>query len=248
MQVRPPGSGKTPAKQRPRPDVGNVVIFEPGRTELLGDVLGTVDGYEARLPASQRIQGEAVERVHAVVTVVVAGELIVSRRSPLLIAGLFARFEAIANRSVTIWHVVREPGVRAKVGLTTSDEALLDEPNFIERLFCADNGAIIKTIVADSGDPMIDMVPSELDIASYACGALAPTEITHLQIDQDREELRLAIPDEAELAIDGVHLQLASDLVGWDLTVLRGSHHARDGWDAAPVRCVRPRAPAPRVD
>jgi hypothetical protein len=57
-----------------RPEVGDLVVFEPS-----GDDMGSVDGRPARLPESERIDGEPVARVHAVV-IAAGDELVVSRR------------------------------------------------------------------------------------------------------------------------------------------------------------------------
>jgi transcription termination/antitermination protein NusA len=226
-------------QQRPRPRVGELVRFALGVEELLGDLTGHCDGYDARLPARERIRGERVSNPYVVVIADVRAELVVSRRTPKLIEQLFrTRYRAIQNDDVAIYHVAREPGVRAKVSLDTA----LEDPDFIANLFCADD--TIKQIVADSGDPLIDMVPAQPEIGPYVGNALAPMEVLRIAIDEDHDLLLLVVPD-AE-AVELVNVQLAADLVGWKLHVLRESDHARDGWDARPVVEASPRATAPR--
>jgi transcription antitermination factor NusA-like protein len=235
---------RTTAAQRPRPDVGELVMFDPRLTEVLGDVVGTIDGYPARLPASQRIAGERVERMHAVVTVIAGDELIVSRRVPALVEALLHRLPLIESGDVEIVRVVREAGVRTKVAITTSVEELLGDPDLMARL-CVE--PILTRIVADSGDPLIDVVAMEDPLSAFACNALA-VDVTHLAIDQDREELLLAMHDHEVAALDRVNLQLAADLVGWSMAVVRGSDHARVQWDAPIVERAKPRGSAPRVE
>jgi N utilization substance protein A len=236
-----PDEKRRRAAQRPRPRVGELVRFALGVEELLGDLTGHCDGYDARLPARERIRGERVTNPHVIVIADVRGELVVSRRSPKLIEQLFhARYPAIRNDDVAIYHLAREPGVRTKISLDTA----LEDPDFISNLFCADNGATIKQIVADSGDPLIDMVPAQPEIGQYVGNALAPMEVLRVAIDEDHDLLLLVAPDGA--TVDAVNVQLAADLVGWKLHVLRESDHAREGWDARPVVEATPRASAPR--
>jgi len=233
----------TKLEQRPRPRVGELAMFSPGTVELLGDVAGSCDGYPARLPANERIAGEPVRPAHVIVLSSVGHELVVSRRPPQLLAELFrTRFREVASDEVGVYHVVREPGVRAKIALDTASEDL----DFIENIFGADDGAIIRQIVADSGDPTIDMVPAEPEISKYVCGALAPTTVTHLAVGEDDNLLVLVLPDAEANDIDRMHVQLAADLVGWNLQLVRTSDHARDGWDAPRIMTASPRAPAPR--
>ena len=97
----------------------------------------------------------------------------------------------------------------------------------------------MQQIVIDSGDPIIDVIATDPDPAMYVCNALAPCTILRVGSDATSRELALVIADDEP--IDLIHFQLASDLVGWSLTVRFVAAFDLHGWNAAPIALFKPR-------
>jgi hypothetical protein len=69
---------------------------------------------------------------------------------------------------------------------------------------------------------------------------LAPSHILRIGSDAPSRELALAIADDEP--IDLIHFQLASDLLGWSLTVRRAAALELHSWNAAPIAVFKPRS------
>ena len=207
-------------------------IFTTRVVERSGDVIGKLDdNRSARLPACERISKDDLGTKLAVFVLGHAnGDVMVSRRSPQLIAELLRdRYPEIARGDLDVYAVVREPGVRAKVGLDWG----AGDDDLIERIFAADDGVKLKAIVSASGDPLIDLVPTSPEPAVYVAAAMAPNELLRVLIDEDAHRLVLVVPDHE--VVDPVHTQLAADLIGWHLSVLREGDHRARGWNVTPI-------------
>jgi transcription antitermination factor NusA-like protein len=210
-----------------------LAIFTAQFVEPGGDVVGTLDDKRpARLAASERIASDgAVSQL----AVFVLDDVHVSRRSPQLIAELFRQaYPEIGRGDVDVYAVVREPGVRAKVALDWGP----DDDDLIQRLFGANDGAVLKQLVATSGDPIIDLVPTAPEPERYIAAAMAPATVERVAIDEEAHRLFLVVPDPE---IDPVSIQLASDLTGWDVSVFRASDYRAGGWNGSPAHTVQAR-------
>lgn len=210
-----------------------VAIFHPSRRGPDGTLEGHLEGgAPAVLPGPETLDGDPYPAPLLVSVVLDGPMLFVSRRVAALQKELFVqRFPAIARGDVDVYAVAREPGVRAKIAL---DSDSLD-PDFIQRL--VGDGAALRQIVVDAGDPIIDLISTDPDPSRYACAALAPTQIVRLGVHESSRELALMIPDDEDL--EGVHFQLARDLVRWSIVVCRASFATLD----TRPRCVVKRRP-----
>lgn len=215
-------------------------MFTARHVEPCGDVVGLLeDNRRARLPALERIATDDLSQLAVFVLRDGDDDVLVSRRTPRLIAELFRRrYAEVSRGDVDVYAVVREPGVRAKVALDWGP----GDDDLIQRVFGDDDGAILKQLVIDSGDPIIDLVPTASEPGRYIGAAMQPNELVRVAIDEDAHRLLLVVADDQDL--DTVQVQLASDLTGWDLCVLCMADHRARGWDAIPTLAVRKRSRA----
>lgn len=184
------------------------------------------------LPRPNMLDGDPYAPLH--VSVVMEGPLMfVSRRVAALPKELFVeRFPGIARGDIDVYAVAREPGVRSKVALDTDDE----DPDFIYKLM--GDGATIQQIVADTGDPIIDVISVDPEPAQYVTSALATVEIVRIGVHEPTRELALVIAD-GEL--DRVEFQLACDLVRWTIAVRYLTAFEAGGWETPAAAVFRPR-------
>ncbi len=199
---------------------GTVQRFEGGTaTVSLGNV-------EAILPRSEQIPGEAHhpnERVRAVVCEVrKAGtrvKVILSRIRNQLVARLFEQeIPEIADGVIEIKAVAREPGYRAKVAVSSSDQ----------RVDCVGacvgvRGNRIKNIVDELGGERIDIVRFNDDTQTFITNALQPAEVEEVILCRMLgRAIVLVREDNLSLAIGrrGQNVRLASKLVGWDIEIM----------------------------
>jgi N utilization substance protein A len=211
-------------------------IFHPSRRLPDGTIEGHVEGgTPAVLPGPEALQSDPYPAPVHVSIVVDGSVLFVSRRVATLVRELFVeRFPIVQRGEVDVYAVAREAGVRAKVALDSESQ----DPAFIQS-FVGD-GTVLRQIVVDVGDPIIDVLSVDPDPARYACSALAPTEILRIGVHEPSRELALVIPDHDEL--DQVHFQLAADLVRWSLVVRRATAFESGGWDSPPTASFQPRS------
>jgi len=215
-----------------------LVQFYPSRRCVDGTLEGHLDGgIPATLPGPSLLASDASAPLAQSMFVSITDRsdgwhAFVSRRTPALLQELFAdRYPAIANGVVDVYAVAREPGVRSKVAVDSEE---LGPQELVG------DGIALQQIVLDSGDPVIDVVPTDPDPARYLCNALSPTTLRRIGVGAPSRDFVLVIDDEED--VDVIHFQLASDLIGWRLTVLRQSAFELNEWDATPSAIFTPKA------
>jgi N utilization substance protein A len=213
------------------PRLGEIVTGVVRRVED-GAIVLEVNRTEVALPLRDKLPGEEPARgdlVKAVIVQVLRGnkgpQIIVSRASSRFLARLLeTEIPEIANGTIEIKEVVRQPGERAKVAVASLERDIDPVGACI-----GVKGNRILAISKELGGEKIDIIEWSPDLASYAKAALSPAKVAQLQIASRNEKALLAVvaPEQFSLAIGkkGINVKLASRLVGWKISIKQEQTH-----------------------
>lgn len=193
---------------------GMVRRFEKG--ELLID-LGRAD---AVIPAKEQMPREVYrpgDRIRAIITEIKmttkGPQIVLSRTHPSMLAKLFeAEVPEISEGIVEINAVVRDPGSRAKIAVSSNDRDV-DPVGACVGM----RGARVQNVVSELRGEKIDIIPWSEDIARFACNALAPAQVSKVFVDEENRVLEIIVADDQlSLAIGkrGQNVSLAARLTG----------------------------------
>ena len=193
------------------------------------DVMVDLGKFEGTMPSRERVttdQYSIGDRIRAYVVAVENGsrgpEIILSRSHPNFVRRLF-EFEVseIADQTVEIRGIAREPGFRTKVAVYSADPKV-DPVGACVGL----RGARVKNIVRELNNEKVDIIRWSEDLTEFVTDALKPAIIRSIEIDDAEKQVRVTV-DEEELskAIGrrGQNARLTSRLLGWDVQIEKDS-------------------------
>ncbi|MFB3901937.1 MAG: transcription termination factor NusA [Acidobacteriota bacterium] len=192
---------------------GRDIILDMGKTEAL-------------LPLSEQSRMEQYkqgDRVRAVIVKVhkqsKGPQIIVSRTDPSLLIRLFEmEIPEVYDGTVQIKAAVREGGERAKVAVSSRDDAV-DPVGACVGM----KGTRINAVIRELKGEKIDIIEHSEDIVEYTMNALNPAKISKvLVVDPVAKILEVIVPeDQLSLAIGkkGQNVRLASRLLGWQIDI-----------------------------
>lgn len=186
---------------------------------------------EALLPKDEQIPRERYKRGDRVQAYIIdvlkesrGPQVIVSRSHPDYMVELFKReVPEVADGTVKIMGVARDPGLRAKVAVM-SRERDVDPVGACVGI----RGSRIQNVVQELKGERIDIVVWSPDIAMYAQHALSPALISRITVDEEEEALEVVCPDDQlTLAIGrkGQNVKLAAKLLGWKIDIFTESRY-----------------------
>ena len=190
-----------------------------------GAIIVDLHKADAILPSSEQTRRESYrpgDRIQGYVKDVVRSardaQIILSRTDPGLVIKLFEQevpeiFEGI----VKIVAVAREPGVRSKVAVYSTD-ADVDPVGACVGM----RGSRVQSVVQELRGEKIDIVPYHSDPARFVCNAISPAQVAKVLIDEAKGAMELIVPDDQlSLAIGrgGQNVRLAAQLSGWNLEI-----------------------------
>lgn len=196
-----------------------------------GNLIVNLGSAEAVLPYREQVPRESYrrgDRVRAYIMEVSeearGPQVILSRTHPDFLVHLFrTEVPEISEGIVTIMGAAREPGIRAKIAVSSS-ESDVDPVGACVGM----RGSRVQTVVQELRGEKIDIVPWHPDPARFVCNALAPAEVSRVIIDEGNNTMEVIVPDESlSLAIGkrGQNVRLASKLSGWRLDVVSESQY-----------------------
>jgi len=145
-------------------------------------------------------------------------EIIVSRRHPEILKELFkTEIPEIANNSVKIKAIAREPGSRSKVAVWTEEKNLDPIGSCVGQ-----RGIRIQTIIAECGGEKIDIIRYSEDPQEFIPNALSPAKISSIKINEKEKTALVKVKqDQLSLAIgkSGQNVRLAARLTGWKINI-----------------------------
>ncbi len=191
----------------------NAYVLEHKKTDVLFPV-------REKLPSEDFQRGDTVK---AAIVQVLKGhkgpQIIVSRTSPHYLAKLLElEIPEIANRTIEIKDIVRQPGERAKVAVFSLEKDIDPIGACI-----GVKGNRILAISKELNGEKIDIIEWSSDPTAYAKAALSPAKVDELHIaDKSEKTMEAIVPqDQLSLAIGkkGINVKLASRLVGWKISI-----------------------------
>jgi N utilization substance protein A len=188
---------------------------------------------EALLPPAEQVPREIYhkgERIRAYVLDVKkqgrGPQIILSRTHPQFLVELFkTEVPEIADGTVQILAVAREPGSRSKIAVA-SRESDVDPVGACVGL----KGSRVQNIVQELRGEKIDIIPWKPDEAMFASNALAPAEVSRIILNSGTRSMEVIVPDDQlSLAIGkrGQNVRLASKLLGWKIDVKTESKYSK---------------------
>lgn len=198
---------------------GTVHRFEPKAIIVdLGKAEGILPAREQSTQDDYR-QGDLIRALVLEVKKTPRGpEIILSRANADLVKVLFKlEVPEIHDGIVEMKAAAREAGSRTKIAVTSHDD----------KIDCVGScvgirGQRVKNIVRELGGEKIDIVRFSSDVETYIRNAMAPAELSEIQLNRkDQSALIFVQDDQLSLAIGkkGQNVRLASKLIGWQLDV-----------------------------
>ena len=169
----------------------SVIILEVNRIEVSFPLRET-------LPNEEHRRGDLVK---AVIIQVLKGyqgpQIIVSRANPRFLARLLeTEIPEIANGAIEIKDIVRQPGERSKVAVS-SRERDVDPIGACIGV----KGNRILAISKELQGEKVDIIAWSSDLVSYAKSALSPARVDRLQVVSRTEKAMLAIVPQDQLSL-----------------------------------------------
>ena len=209
---------------------GVVTRVDP-RTGGISLRIGTgTEATEALLMSGEQVHGEVLtEGMHVKVYVVDVrrstrgAQILISRTHPGLVKRLFElEVPEISDGIVEVRSIAREAGSRTKMAVWSADE------NVDPIGACVGpRGQRVAGIVEELRGEKIDIIKYSEDPAQFIAAALAPAEVTDVQMADDGKACRCVVPDDQlSLAIgkEGQNARLAARLTGYKIDIKPASY------------------------
>jgi N utilization substance protein A len=200
--------------------VGGIVRrFEAGGIVVdFGKAEGILSARD-KMPGDIYSQGERISALLKSVEISGAGpSLILTRTSPEFVTKLFERESSeIHDGIVKIRKIAREPGLRSKIAVSSSD------PNIDPIGACVGmKGMRVKNVTSELNGEKIDIVEYDDNVSSFAIKAFQPAQIKKIDIDEASHTLNITVaPDQLSLAIGkkGQNVRLTTKLIEWKVNI-----------------------------
>jgi len=144
-------------------------------------------------------------------------QIILSRSHPKLVSKLFAlEVPEIAQGTVIIKSIAREPGSRTKIAVYATDKNI-DPIGAV----VGQKGIRVQAVLNELGQEKIDVVQWEEDPKKFIANALSPAKIIDVEIGKKNKATAIVAPDQLSLAIgmQGQNARLAAKLTGWKIDI-----------------------------
>ncbi len=147
--------------------------------------------------------------------------IIISRIHPNLIAELFRReVPEIANKTVEIKKIVREPGERAKIAVHSTHGGVDPVGACVGQ-----KGIRVQTVTDEfGGKEKIDIIQWNENIKLFLASSLSPAKVVEIDTDEKNKTAKVTVEEsQAPLAIGthGVNVNLASRLTEYRIDIVQ---------------------------
>jgi N utilization substance protein A len=171
-------------------------------------------------------------------------DLVVSRSHPGLVKRLFERdIPEIANGTVEICAIAREPGSRSKVAVAARQERLDPVGTCIGL-----RGVRVQGIMKELQGEKVDVIQWHRDPAVLIANALSPAQVVQVILQPGTKRATVVVPDkQLSLAIgkEGQNARLAARLTGWHIAIISLTEYEEQQARQAPPAPAVEEAPAP---
>jgi N utilization substance protein A len=223
--------------------VGDIVTGTVRRRER-GDLVVDLGKAEAILPPRERVPGEDYAPGESIRCLLLKIEqtnrgpdIILSRSNLNFVRRLFElEVTEIADGTVSIEAMAREPGYRTKIAVNSSD------PKVDPVGACVGaRGARVKTIVRELGGEKIDIIRFYQDPLQLLEEALKPAVPKNINVNEGDRRIHFEVAeDDLSIAIGrrGFNAKLTSRLLGWKLDIGKEEKEAV-GFDEKVAKAVQ---------
>lgn len=189
---------------------------------------------EAILPIQEQIPRETYRRGDRVKALLLEVrrtpkdvQVILSRSHPQFVAKLFeVEVPEIMEKIIEIKSVVREPGDRTKIAVTSRDKAV-DPVGACVGI----KGSRVQAVVRELRGEKIDIITWTQDPRVFIAEALNPATIEKVGIDEEKKSaLVVAADSQLSLAIgkNGQNVRLAARLTGWKIDIISATEYEKE--------------------
>ena len=225
---------------------GELIVVTVGRREGRAVLLELGRGVARLLPEDQ-IPGERYypgDRLKVYLRSVAIGargpEILASRTVPEFVSALFkVEIPEVADGTVKIQGVAREPGLRSKVAVSCDDDHVDPIGACIGQ-----RGARIQTIIGELNGEKVDIIEWDAEAGVSIMNALAPAKVKGIELDEGKQRALVTVPpDQLSLAIGrgGQNVRLAARLTGWKIDIAEESGTIKGSSEGA-IESSAPRA------
>jgi transcription termination/antitermination protein NusA len=211
-------------------DLVNGIILGVERRNYLVDLGKT----EAVLPIQEQIPRETYrcgDRVKAMLLEVRRTpkdvQVILTRSHPQFVSKLFElEVPEVLEKIVEIKSIVREPGDRTKIAVTSREKAV-DPVGACVGI----KGSRVQAVVRELRGEKIDIITWTSDPRVFIAEALNPASIEKVGVDEEKKSALVVVADsQLSLAIgkNGQNVRLAARLTGWKIDIISATEYEKE--------------------
>jgi len=211
-------------------DLVNGIILGMERRNYLVDLGKT----EAILPIQEQIPRETYRRGDRVKAMLLEVrrtpkdvQVILSRSHPQFVSKLFElEVPEVMEKIIEIKSVVREPGDRTKIAVTSREKAV-DPVGACVGI----KGSRVQAVVRELRGEKIDIITWTQDPRVFIAEDLNPATIEKVGIDEEKKSaLVVAADSQLSLAIgkNGQNVRLAARLTGWKIDIISATEYEKE--------------------
>lgn len=213
---------------------GEIVVGTIQKIDMRGNIFIEFGRATGILPKEEQIPGEHYRQGQRIKSYLFHVEetsrginLKLSRSHPRFLLELFA-LEApeIANGTVEVKGIAREPGSRSKMAVMSHDENIDATGSCVGQ-----KGVRVMTVSEELNNEKIDIIEYEENPADYIIKALSPAKVLDIELNEATKEAKILVAeDQLSLAIGkgGQNARLANKLTGWKIDIKSTASQAHD--------------------
>jgi N utilization substance protein A len=193
------------------------------RNGIFVDLGGNAEGFIPREAMIPREPVRSQDRIKAYLKEVRSEprgpQLFLSRTAPEFLIELFKlEVPEVGQGLITILAAARDPGVRAKIAVRSSD------PRIDPVGACVGmRGSRVQAVSNEIAGERVDIIPFDENPAQFVINAMAPAEVVSIVVDEESHSMDVAVTEEKlsqAIGRGGQNIRLASELTGWELNVM----------------------------
>lgn len=206
--------------------IGELVMGVVKRVERGSVYMDLGGNAEAIIPRENMIPREAVrpgDRIRGflkeIKTETRGPQLYISRTDPEFLIELFKiEVPEIGEGLIDLIGASRDPGSRAKISVKSNDSRI-DPVGACVGM----RGSRVQAVSNELAGERIDIVLWDENPAQYVINAMQPAEVASIVVDEETEEMDIAVNEEQlsqAIGRGGQNVKLASELTSWTLNVM----------------------------